>query len=216
MPGLPYIHIKFVIAGDILTTQTWSMGFDFSLASVPDGTQLATWLATLETYVTTWWNATNGPKAFNSTSTRLTTLKAYAYAAGTATATSQATRVLVTPLVGTGSGVMPTQAALVLSKQTAFVGRKNRGRAYLPATGAVLTTHKANSTFVTAIANATATMLTAINATTLNGTGPLAIVASLQSVPPAITRIRVDDEIDIQRRRADKILPSVVVLSPAV
>lgn len=216
MAGPPYIHIKFVISGDILTTQSWSIGFDFSLASVPDGTQLAAWLATLEPFVTTWWNTTNGPKAFNSTSLRLTTLKAYAYAAGATSATSQATRVLATPLVGTSSGVMPTQACLVLTKVSAFVGRKNRGRAYLPATGATLTTHKANSTFITAIATATATMLTAINGTTLNGTGPIAIIASMQSVPPAIRNIRVDDEIDIQRRRADKILAGTTVLSPTI
>jgi hypothetical protein len=59
-------------------------------------------------------------------------------------------------------------------------------------------------------------MLTAINGTTLNGTGPIAIIASMQSVPPAIRNIRVDDEIDIQRRRADKILAGTTVLSPTI
>jgi hypothetical protein len=102
---------------------------------------------------------------------------------------------------------------MVLTKQTAQAGRSYRGRAYLPAIGATLTNLNYFATAdITAVAALTATMLTDFNNDTV-GTGSItAIVATqLLGTPGAVNAIRVDNEPDIQRRRADKIAPSVYV-----
>jgi hypothetical protein len=55
-------------------------------------------------------------------------------------------------------------------------------------------------------ANSTAALITAINASTFAGSAVSTIVAGTISLPGSVTHVRCDNEMDIQRRRADKLV----------
>jgi hypothetical protein len=106
------------------------------------------------------------------------------------------------------------QAAVVHSLRTATPGRRGRGRCYFPANGATLTGSNLSSTVTTALSNSFRTYLDAVNATALGAGTVVAIVAtSLMNPAPAVTRVVVDSELDVQRRRANKILGTSIVSS---
>ncbi len=204
-----YPRIKLVIAGDISTNQTWSIGLDFDPSATATNATLATWLGTIGPgSITTWWNATGGPKALNAADTRLTKLTAYFYDIGSDLADAMAIYNFGTPLVGTGTAYHPTQVCVCVTKVTDGVGRRYRGRCYVPATAQTLASnHQMSSGTATDIATAFAALVTDLNNDTVSGGSVTAIVVSQLLVGgSAITKIAVDSELDIQRRRADKLV----------
>lgn len=211
MPGkaFPYLHLR--LKGDIATTQSWSTGlsFDADVAGIADP-DLLTWLSTaVAPLVTTWWNASNGAGAINTSDTVLRGLEAETYVAGSTVADSSAAFSYTSPGVGGSAGAAPTQTCVVVSTRTFTPGVRGRGRMYIPATGLVLNaTHNVGSLFIDALANSTATLITALNATSVAGSAIQAIVAGSDPTGHPITSLRVDSEPDIQRRRADKIRAS--------
>jgi len=204
-----YKRLKIVIGGNIKVVQSWSCVLETDCFAPPTFSQLDVWLGgSIVPLVSTWWNATNGPKSLNDTDTNCNSVKAYYYPANSQFSAVQAERTGLTGMVGSAGAHLPTQCSLVMTKLTGKPGRRNRGRMYIPATGVVMVTgHTAGGTYVQGTVNATAALFTAINETTLAGGNPTVSVCSqFETAPATVTQVRGDDELDVQRRRADKII----------
>lgn len=121
---------------------------------------------------------------------------------------SQAVR---TPaLSGTGSPLMPPQAAIVASLRTNTPGASGRGRLYWPAMGAGITSTGRIATATTATNNTSMkTYLLAIRdalATAFPTIGfNLAIRSRTTKTTPWVVRIQTGDVVDTQRRRRDNL-----------
>lgn len=124
---------------------------------------------------------------------------------------------LTTPLAGTGSvnSVYPPEVALVVSLRAPVMGRKGRGRFYLPALHTSLTAPDGvvNATAATAIANATKTMIQSLE--NLPGADPLGgfVMVTSAGSPQAVrpTEVRVGNHFDVQRRRQDQVQEAYTV-----
>ena len=129
-------------------------------------------------------------------------IQVYGYVSGGSRATSVGQKVLTTPVVGTGSGNHAFQIALVATTLTANSGRRTRGRMYFPACGISPATHVAPTAVVDALSLGLSDFFTKTNANP--AIGRVAVVSSTSTSAARITTIRVDNKIDIQRRRANK------------
>lgn len=115
-----------------------------------------------------------------------------------------------TPLNGTGAALMPSQAAMVISLQTNTPGASGRGRLYWPAAGAgVGSTFRITAPPYGLFRDQAKTYLAAIE-TALEGAFPLitfdlAVRSRRTHTTPHVTRIRVGDVVDTQRRRRDSL-----------
>jgi len=209
MVALPYAHIKVVQYGTILGSQAWSTGFTMAAAGnfdVPAASSLAAFLTAKDAAFQAWWTATGSARSQNTSSLTYVGVKAYAYQVGATVATTQSDHPFATALTGLGSPFLPTQSCIVSSLLSGFSGRKNRGRRYIPAIGATLSAgHKLASAVVDPLVAAEVALIQALNGTTIEGDGYGVIIGSNQAVPPLVSAVRMDNEVDIQRRRADKI-----------
>lgn len=214
MVALPYAHGRLSIYGDILARQSWSINLTFVAGDFSTGTLLNAFLVACRPAITTWWSAAGSAGSLNASDVRLLGSRAYYYTAGSGLAQAQAEDVLTSPLPGSGASPLPTQTALVASLLTAFPGRRNRGRLYIPMTGKSLATgHKLTSGEVTSVANALKALIDGVNAQLLGSATCRVVVGSNQPTPPVVTKVRVDNEPDVQRRRADKILADAFALA---
>lgn len=217
MPAYQFNAIRLVLRGTIAANQSWSCGLTVHyLAATLALTDLQTWLTSLSTPINQWWsNSYTGTSvAIRNGATADTTLSgadAYLYTTNSPLAALVATLNYGTPIAGTSTTAAPTQTCAVASLRTDFAGRSNRGRIYVPATGATLSAaHKFSDDYCTAVAGSTATLIGAINDTTIGGSGVEVVVGTTQQTLAAvIKRVVCDNEPDIQRRRADQIAPSV-------
>jgi hypothetical protein len=175
---------------------------------------LQTFCDAVKALTTTWFNTANGPKAIANTDTKCVSFECLWVEAGNSAATFQAiTSFTSAEAVGIGSSATQTQAAIVVSQRSATPGAHGRGRMYLPATGygaLIGSGHYLNTTTVDGIANATKTYFQAVNALTVNSGAVFIGVGSQLPSPPPVTSLRVDNEFDVQRRRANKIQASYV------
>jgi len=106
---------------------------------------------------------------------------------------------ITTPIVGTGSMSAPPQNAIVSSLVTGGRGPRNRGRLYIPAPGAAPTTDGLLSTGMkTAVNNGSKALVNAVDA--VSGLRA-AVVSRTHATYSDITKVRVGDEFDTQRRR---------------
>lgn len=106
-------------------------------------------------------------------------------------------------IAGTASGDLPYNCALVATLLTPIDGRSYRGRMYLPARGVTLSNSQLNLPTVTTVAADVAGLFTAINGTSA---GTQVVVASAtRGLVTAVSQVRVDSKMDVQRRRQDKI-----------
>lgn len=216
MAGFLTPVIKLVPNGHINSNQTWSTGLNMALAlSGPNLTQ-----ANLDGVVSdvlasfaTWWTAI---KPFASGLTQYDGFRAYYYDAGQ-TKASLSALTLITPVVGTGSVVLPSFCSCVATLRTATPGQRGRGRNYLPTNALQATAaHQFAIANLTTIANAHAALLTSINALNLTARGISShqqVVCSSSNVGTnfPITRVTVDSLPDTQHRREDKFLATSVV-----
>lgn len=207
-PLLP--RVRLVAGGRILSSQTWSTGL--SVDPGPGGISAAALQSLTAAFATAWqtlWasGTTGGLAGYNAAAVDLRTFRGYYYGNGSGPALQEAA-VDITPVPGaTATNRLPNQTALVVTTLTGLPGRSNRGRGYLPLTAVALNASGmlANQA-CTDIATAYRNMIRAVN-TAAGGGGAGAVIAGLRGNIP-ITSVRIDNEPDIQRRRADKILAS--------
>lgn len=114
-----------------------------------------------------------------------------------------------TTLAGTGSSALPPQVALVVSTNSATIGRKGRGRFYVGplANGAISADGKAGSTVRSTALNGAQTLL---NALRIDGTGTATAYAPVTvhrgtTTCSVINKVRVDELFDTQRRRRNRV-----------
>jgi hypothetical protein len=114
---------------------------------------------------------------------------------------------------GTGSAAVaqqPLQSCIVATLLTGLAGRRFRGRMYLPATGLLMqSTHLLAASDATTQSSAMANFFGAVNA--LSTVGNVVVMSQTAGSSTPVTTIRVDNKVDIQRRRANKLAPTSVV-----
>jgi hypothetical protein len=146
-----------------------------------------------------------------STQQKYTEIRLYSYPEGGPTASFIGSAPITTG-TGTSGTFNATQIAMVVSLRTAMAGRRHRGRMYLPAAGlASATQHQWTQTQCDDVATAMGNFFSAVNAI-----GTFGAVVVLSQVGAGewenVSEIRVDSKPDIQRRRANKLLPSFTSL----
>jgi hypothetical protein len=210
---LPFPIVRLVFRGSIQTTQTWSTALSAHPTVVPTGAELQTWCDTVSgTPLQTWLTTASGIRTiwFSST-TKLSRMDAYYIPANSLVATLQASTVVSSSNTGTGTSSMPTQAACVHSLRTSVPGRRGRGRCYFPADGASTSAQNLSSTVVTALANSFRTYIQAVNAAALGaGIAQVSVPSKFSSQGYPVLRVVVDSELDVQRRRANKIIGTAI------
>jgi hypothetical protein len=142
---------------------------------------------------------TGNPNALIDSDSGYDTVTVYSYL----TSSGRATHIAEASIAraGTGSsGVLPNQAALVVTLLTDNAGRRSRGRVYLPCNGLDLATGQAAGGTVTNVATWFANFLTALNGDL--GDQHVVVLSQVGEVSTPITSTRVDSKIDTQRRRS--------------
>lgn len=208
---------RATFGGVLAGAQRWSIGISFTTTPAPGGvdsvgmTALANNLFTA--FNTNAWSTTASGsaqlKSIASSSANLDKVRTYYYP-GSATVAAVVGESTQTSIPGTGGRTQPAQSAIVCSLLTGLAGRSNRGRVYLP-NGTTPT--DANGTFSTSlaapIAQSLANFLSAIRTASAFGGTIVPIVDSSTGADYPITVVRCDNVTDTQRRRRDKITPTV-------
>lgn len=131
---------------------------------------------------------------------------------GAATAAYISEHTLGTPLAGSAGHNLPNQCTTVLSLRTGLPGRSNRGRMYVPCTGALLGNDgELSSAVTTELSGHAGSSFTALNEL---GYAPAAVVSGTHTTHRAITDVIVDSRVDIQRRRANSQSITLAVTTP--
>jgi len=138
-------------------------------------------------------------------------IKGYFYPTGGPTATYIAERIVTAATVGTGTGTNPLYTCMVLGLRTGLSGRTNRGRMYLPATGAPLdTAHRFASADAAFVCNNVATFFTNINAITSPAIPQVIVLSQKLGTFQTVTDVTADSKPDVQRRRENRMTPGTV------
>lgn len=104
----------------------------------------------------------------------------------------------------TGNGIL--QVAMVATLNTLFAGRRYRGRMYFPATGMGITAHQFATTAAQGLATDLAAFFSAVNSIGL--VGAVSVVSRIASEATGVSQVSVDTKPDIQRRRAEGLVPT--------
>jgi len=129
---------------------------------------------------------------------------------GTLHAVGEHTR--AAPVVGTASGGLPFQTAMVVSLRTLLAGASFRGRLYFPANGMTMTntTLRPPTSSITAYLGGVKAYLalieTAIQAT--SGGATLVVWSRKTGGTALVTTLQAGDVLDVQRRRRDAVVES--------
>jgi hypothetical protein len=123
-----------------------------------------------------------------------------------------------TPVAGTATSVLPAQAAVVASLMTNTPGGRGRGRIYWPATGVQLATTgrislPAPGVLVADFKTYFAAMDTALTTAFPTIAFDLAVRSKTSRTTPHVTRLRVGNVVDTQRRRRDALPESYSALA---
>jgi hypothetical protein len=203
----PYARIR--ILGTLPGGEEWSIGVAFTgdFDTHPmSSAALQAWATAVA--------ALNTGKVFGavwggllSTVGFVTTVRAEYYATGT-TLSDVREALLTTPAAGTGTPSKTYQSAVVVSLLSGIPGRRTRGRIYLPALAATLssTTLRLAPTLAQSISDEASNWLLAVQ-----DAGPTepamvpAIWSSVNASAIAVSSVRVGDVLDTQRRRRDSL-----------
>lgn len=199
-------RVKVNLNGTLGTSEVWSVGLHFA----PDDGEVMTPIqaqavaTALPAGLATWWAAssTSQMKALLGAQGQITSVSVYGYGpSGPASAQGAAT--LGTPLVGTANSTAPPQCSSVMSLLTDRPGSSYRGRIYWPALTPSLST-----SLVSSIAQASGPGLVGLIATiqtALLEAGPYTpvVYSQARNEVTEVTRVRVGNVIDTQRRRRD-------------
>lgn len=199
--SIPVGTVKVVVNGSLPTPEKFA--WSFWMGSTPITTQAAA--NTLAADLVTMFASTAKPNllAYIANSGSYDSIKVYCYPSGGPTATVIGTASISTG-AGTGTGnPHPLQTALCVSLRTAFAGRRNRGRFYLPLTARSLTAHQLILADCADVAGAVAAFFNAINANA--SYGDVSIVSQVGSgLVTKVTSVIVDSRPDVQRRRSNR------------
>lgn len=207
-------HFALRLSGTLNgSTQTWSTGLRFRSATGGDPAAIDG----IEDKLNTWRDAVRALHAndilpgsilaFIGAPTRITAVRCSAIGAdGKETAVSI---VEGSPLaIGGNSTSMPQQVALAISLDTGRPGASYRGRMYLPALGASiggdgLLNVASTGPYATDMAQWIKDVGNA-GATAIDPQLLPCVVSTTKNIATPITKVRVGNRLDIQRRRADK------------
>lgn len=186
--------------------EIWQTGLSVIAAPLP-GTQAAlqTDCNALEPFFNTFWGSL---KSHIYSSFSYTGVKMYAYSGAATRATLQA-QTLRTAVAGTlVANSSPIDTSLVASLRTAVPGRSGRGRMYLPCHDVCQPT---SGNFVgTASADYALAVKTLANAIAGYSSYAVAVVSRTTSNWELVRQVIADNRPDVQRRRENKIIPSIV------
>lgn len=213
--ALPNNVVHLVFEGNLPGGEIWQTGIWFSDTGVTDVTSLQTWLdavAVLFGATGTSSGVTSMLTALAGLGTTWTEARAYHYAGGSAPSDYSAAYTLATPKTGSGSN-LPDQLCCVVTLNTGFAGRRNRGRMYFPANAS--TTYASTGQIDSGNAGTAAidwgTVLTAVKAA---GHGTPVVVSRVAGSARPITQVAVDTRADIQRRRANRQAITARIVQP--
>lgn len=179
--------------GDEWETGWWGSGAMFDTDSgcqeVADGVKARLLTSAVEDVLRALWSASTG----------MDSIWVYGYPAGGPKSGAMATA-SITTYTGVGSNQLPNQMALVATTETGRPGRSYRGRMFWPATGVSLQNGQVLDGTCANLAQATATLLEPVS----GDTGGPVVLSSKLGTTRAISAIRVDSRMDIQRRRAQQ------------
>jgi hypothetical protein len=211
MPGFIVSAIKLTWGGFIGGVQTWSTGLWLNHTELSPGmsqAQLDAWAAAMDPFVATWVTAI---KPSWSAGTDWRGVTASNYSIGTTVANRISHSNLSGTVVGTGSSILPPQCSLVHSLRTTEAGRRGRGRMYVPLTSnTVQANHQTTSATTVTHTAATIALIHSLNAHAAGPTNTNAQIVSVASFTSGamfpVTSVITNSDIDIQRRRSDKVL----------
>lgn len=193
--------VKVVLSGFLPNGEIFQTGVWVDPAAEMLDTELqafADWVAAQWTANNAGWLALIGPDVTYDE------VRVYNYPTGGTAPASSIAAVDITA-VGTASNsyAHPLQICLVATLRTAIVGRRYRGRMYVPMTAGQLGQHQANQIEVDGLADDVAGFLSAIN----DYPGQVMRVVVMSAVGGAattVTRVEVNSDPDVQRRRSNR------------
>lgn len=199
---IPQGTVKMVVSGTLPGGEIFSHGYQLNGNSGWSQTQLDAVLGVAVGGLTNNF-LTTSVKAFFSTQTVWTKVRAYLIGAGGATILQSESATL--NLAGTAAASpTPNQCALVATLLTGFPGRSKRGRSYLPGPSAgILAAGQISQANAQTIAAAFAAWMTFHRDHPTNPAAPVVASATLSATLPMV-QVRVDTRLDVQRRRAGK------------
>lgn len=197
--------MRVVLSGSLPGGEIWESGFwlygDLPTDQASANTQASLVYGALtsddESGAMTQWFAN-----YVSATVTFDKVTVYVYTDGNA-ATYIGTYVPSTPLTGTGSAELPNQCAIVVTLLTGRAGRAYRGRMYLPL----------NSSSYMGSDGQLGNGNMVINAQhwarffgdwAASDAGQPVVVSQVHTAHNAITAVRIDSRVDIQRRRANR------------
>lgn len=207
---------RLTIGGTLIANQRWSIGVSLvqsGALTTPSAAEMGSFAqqAYADFLSAAWNTAASGAQALNAvvgSASNVDQARAYFYGtSSTAQVVGQSTGAAVP---GATSRTQPGQVAIVCSLLTGLAGRSNRGRLYLP-NGTINTGADGNlsTALLQGIANSIANWLSLLRTRSLGGSTVIPVVASATGPGVPITTVRVDSVADTQRRRRDKIAPTV-------
>ena len=151
-----------------------------------------------------FWTFLNAIKAYNHNMWKWTHFKIAGVAQDGSYVRPAAVYTLSSPITGTSSTSLIPQAAIAMSLRAPVIGRKGRGRIYLPGVAATcLTNQVLNSGTISALNTALGTLVT--NLQNMVGWSLYSPIVSVMSAGSATahrpSEIRIGNHMDIQRRR---------------
>lgn len=202
-PALKVSHIGTRTGGEQWVTGHW--------CAAPAGVAQADLDAWTDSVASAWATLLTTLTTSGSTDTRYTDTKVSYYAAGSTSAVLQSDNAAHAQSM-TGTTKHPYQVAVVASLRTAIPTRKTRGRMYLPLDAMAMgSAGQYNSTQVNNVGAAMKAYLDAVRALTIVGSATHPVVAShVSGLQTEISTVIVDSIPDIQRRRADKLVPTTI------
>lgn len=204
--SIPSGAVKIVLSGNLPGGDRWSTSFWVNpLNAAMDAVELTNLISSMDTDLAAGGGFYAALASINPAEVTLDTVTGYQYQ-GTSKAAVQAEIPANGLPTHTNAVKLPNQVAAVLSLRTGLPGRARRGRMYIPVlAAAMLTGGKVDTTLVNGLSNGLATSWGTFNS---SGNGKVCVCSQSLSQLIQITDVIVDNVLDTQRRRRDKVVPT--------
>lgn len=201
---------RFLLNGTSGATEVWTTTFHVRWTTDIFWSQatLDSLTASIKGLFDTAWTTL---KTFATGDMKFTECRGYVYEIGSSVADWVSLSSVATPQVGTSSIAHPLQCGIVQSLRSSAPTRSGRGRMYLPLNGIPMSVNgNYNSTNVTSIATTMKTFYQGVNAIAVGAaTTKLVVASATQSQVRDVLTVVTDTRPDVQRRRANKVIPSL-------